>query len=90
MTSFPAFEAYHNTPSGDISQIAQMWPVHTDQWGPMLGLPFSQSVGDQGMMNSMNGAQMTELVPPTSHVPTITPMAPPAPVDPVPRIEIGK
>lgn len=91
MTSFPAFEAYHDTPSGSTSQVAQVWPPgRADQWGPMTGLPFMQSVGDQGILHSMDGARMTELMPPESRVPTIAPAAPPPPQAPIPRTEIGK
>ncbi|MGH3725676.1 MAG: hypothetical protein ACRDUS_16325 [Mycobacterium sp.] len=91
MTSFPAFEAYHDTPSGGTSQLAQVWPPgRADQLGPMTGLPFMQQVGDQGILHSMDGARMTELMPPDSRVPTITPAAPPTAQAPVPRTEIGK
>lgn len=90
MTSFPAFEAYHDTPTGATTPIAQMWPTHTDQWGPMLGLPFQQSVGDQGIYHSMDGANTVELRPLGGPLPSVTPEVPPAPVPPVPRTEIGK
>ncbi|MDB2211796.1 polymorphic toxin protein with WXG100 motif [Mycobacterium phage prophiT36-2a] len=91
MASFPAFEAYHDTPSGGTSQLAQVWPPgRADQLGPMTGLPFIQDIGDQGVFHSMDGARMTELAPPDSRMPTVTPAAPPPPQTPVPRTEIGK
>lgn len=91
MTSFPAFEAYHDTPSGGTSQLAQVWPPgRADELGPVTGLPFMQHVGDQGILRSMDGARMTELMPPESRVPTVTPTVPPPPQTPVPRTEIGK
>ncbi|PQM45755.1 hypothetical protein C1Y40_04081 [Mycobacterium talmoniae] len=55
VTAFPALEVYNDraaAPGGvpTTATLGQMWPANTGQWGPMLGLPFTRSVGDPRLL----------------------------------------
>jgi hypothetical protein len=83
VTSFPAFEVYHDRAVGgggsptSTTTVAQMWPANTGQWGPDLGLPWTRGVGDTRVLSEFVGPAMPTVPLPTTqlapgpHPPTV-------------------
>jgi hypothetical protein len=85
ITSFPAFEAYSDR-AGTTSTLLQSWPTFSDDAsGPLLGLPFSKSIGDGTTITSFNSVipQMPEVAIPSPHsLPQALPLMPPMSIVP--------
>ncbi|OHV05314.1 hypothetical protein [Mycobacterium talmoniae] len=76
VSAFPALEVYNDraAPGGvpTTATLGQMWPANTGQWGPMLGLPFTRSVGDDRLLSDFVGVATGTMYP------LPTPLGPPA------------
>lgn len=66
ITEFPAAEIYQVN-GGSTVQMAQMMPQNVGEFGPLAGLPFSQQIGQPGLMAGFPD----DLIVPPAGVPAI-------------------